>query len=140
VAQVLARARGVEVVMTGGSLRGSIHALVGSMTEHALSSVQSTRAFISGNGVTAERGLSTPNVAVAGVDRALAAAGREVVVLADHTKIGVDAMMRTVPVSGIAHLVTDDRADRAQLEELRSSGVRVHVAAVAAEQPEPVPG
>lgn len=133
VAQVLARARGVEVVMTGGSLRGSIHALVGSMTEQALSSVQATRAFISGNGVTAERGLSTPNVAVAGVDRALAAAGREVVVLADHTKIGLDATMQTVPPAGIAHLVTDDRAEAAQLAELRSAGVQVHVAELPAE-------
>jgi DeoR/GlpR family transcriptional regulator of sugar metabolism len=139
VAQVLARARGVEVVMTGGSLRGSIHALVGSMTEQALSSVQSTRAFISGNGVTAERGLSTPNVAVAGVDRALAAAGREVVVLADHTKIGVDATMQTVPPSGIAHLVTDDRADPTHLAELRSSGVQVHVATVTGAEHEPEP-
>ena len=130
VAQVLARARGIEVVMTGGSLRGSIHALVGSMTEQALASVQSTRVFLSGNGITAERGLSTPNVAVAGVDRALAAAGREVVVLADHTKIGLDSTMQTVPPARIAHLITDDRADTVHLAELRSAGVEVQVAAV----------
>jgi DeoR/GlpR family transcriptional regulator of sugar metabolism len=136
VAQALARARGVEVVMTGGSLRGSIHALVGSMTEQALSSVRGTRAFISGNGLTAARGLSTPNVAVAGVDRALAAAGREIVVLADHTKIGVDATMQTVPPADIVHLVTDDRADPAQLAELGSAGIQVHVASTqAAEEP-----
>lgn len=128
VAQALARARGVEVTMTGGSLRGSIHALVGSMTEQSLAVVQSTRSFISGNGLTAERGLSTPNLAVAGVDRALAAAGREVVVLADHTKVGVDALMQTVPPGGIAHLVTDGRADRTHLDGLVTAGVQVHVA------------
>lgn len=130
VAQVLARTRGIEVVMTGGSLRGSIHALVGSMTEQALASVRGTRAFLSGNGITAGRGLSTPNVGVAGVDRALAAAGREVVVLADHTKIGLDSTMQTVPPARITHLITDDRADPGHLAELRSAGVQVQVAAV----------
>lgn len=135
VAQVLARSGGVEVVMTGGSLRGSIHALVGSMTEQALSTVHSTRAFLSGNGLTGGRGLSTPNVGVAGVDRALARAAGEVVVLADHTKIGADAMVQTIPPGGIAHVVTDDRADAEHLAELRSAGVQVHIAAVAAPVP-----
>jgi len=129
VAQVLARARGVEVVVTGGSLRGSIHALVGSMAEHALSTVHSTRVFLSGNGLTTGRGLSTPNVIVASVDRALAAAGREVVVLADHTKLGVDAMMQTVPPEQITHLVTDDGAPVGELDQLRALGIQVHVAA-----------
>lgn len=128
VAQELARARGVEVVLTGGLLRGSIHALVGSMAEQALAGVQSTRAFLSGNGLTVDRGLSTPNVIVAGVDRAMAAAAREVVVLADHTKVGVDAMMQTVEPAGIAHLVTDSRAEPGHLEGLRAAGITVHVA------------
>ena len=138
VAQELARSRGVEVVMTGGLLRGSIHALVGSMTEQALAGVHSTRTFLSGNGLTGDRGLSTPNVIVAGVDRAMAAAAREVVVLADHTKIGVDAMMQTVEPSGITHLVTDDRAGAEHLDELRAAGVTVHVA-VGRTAPAPVP-
>ena len=115
-------------MLTGGLLRGSIHALVGSMAEQALAGVHSTRAFLSGNGLTGDRGLSTPNVIVAGVDRAMAAAAAEVVVLADHTKIGVDAMMQTVEPAGIAHLVTDARADAGNLDELRTAGITVHVA------------
>src|SRR5690606_34416481 len=110
VAQVLAGSPRIEVVLTGGTLRGSILALVGSAAEHSLAGLRVRRAFVSGNGLTAERGLSTPNMQVAGVDRALAAAAEEVVVLADHTKIGVDTMVQTVPPDQIAHLVTDDTA------------------------------
>lgn len=130
VAAALVHARSVDVVVTGGSLRGSIHALVGSTAEQALGAVRSTRTFLSGNGLTAARGLSTPNVNVAGIDRALAAAAREVVVLADHTKIGVDAMMQTVPADRIDHLVTDELADPAEVAALRELGVQVHVATV----------
>ncbi|SEL83586.1 DeoR/GlpR family DNA-binding transcription regulator [Nonomuraea pusilla] len=128
VAQALAGSPRVEVMMTGGTLRGPILALVGSVAEQSLAGLRVRRAFISGNGLTAERGLSTPNMQVAGVDRALAAAAEEVVVLADHTKIGIDTMVQTVPAERIDHLVTDDAAPRDVLDELSARGVRLHVA------------
>ncbi|MCG5212762.1 DeoR/GlpR family DNA-binding transcription regulator [Streptosporangium sp. KLBMP 9127] len=126
VAQALANSPRVEVMLTGGTLRGSILALVGSAAEQSLSGLRVRRAFISGNGLTAERGLSTPNMQVASTDRALAAAAEEVVVLADHTKIGIDTMVQTVPT--FDHLVTDDGAPRDVLDELAGRGVRLHVA------------
>ncbi|MBW8487521.1 DeoR/GlpR family DNA-binding transcription regulator [Actinomadura parmotrematis] len=128
VAQVLAESPGVEVVVTGGSLRGSIHALVGGAAEQTLASLRVRLAFISGNGLTAERGLSTPNMLVAGVDRALVHAAEEVVALVDHTKIGVDTMVQTVPADRIAHLVTDAAAPKDELAALEALGVRVRIA------------
>ncbi|MFE9204515.1 DeoR/GlpR family DNA-binding transcription regulator [Micromonospora sp. NPDC007230] len=128
VAQALANAPRVEVVLTGGTLRGAILALVGSAAERSLAGLRVRRAFISGNGLTAERGVSTPNMQVASVDRALAAAAEEIVVLADHTKIGVDTMVQTIPTDEIDHLVTDDAAPRDVLDELANRAVRLHVA------------
>ncbi|WP_248964777.1 DeoR/GlpR family DNA-binding transcription regulator [Sphaerisporangium perillae] len=128
VAQALAGSPRIEVVLTGGTLRGSILALVGSAAEQSLAGLRVRRAFISGNGLSAERGLSTPNLQVASVDRALAAAAEEVVVLADHTKIGIDTMVQTVATEHIDHLVTDDAAPRDVLDELSGKGVRLHVA------------
>ncbi|MFC6881596.1 MULTISPECIES: DeoR/GlpR family DNA-binding transcription regulator [Actinomadura] len=127
VASALADAEGIEVVLTGGTLRGSIHALVGSAAEGFLSTVRVHRAFLSGNGLTAERGLSTPNLTVAGVDRALARCAREVAVLADHTKVGGDALFATVPPDRIAHLVTDARAAGPELDALTAAGAAVHL-------------
>jgi DeoR/GlpR family transcriptional regulator of sugar metabolism len=128
VAEALVRAAGVEVVVTGGTLRGAIHALVGSAAEQSLARLRTVRAFISGNGLTADRGLTTPSLIVANVDRALAAAAHEVVVLADHTKIGHDTMVQTVPLDQMAHLITDTASDAKELERIRSAGVEVHIA------------
>jgi DeoR/GlpR family transcriptional regulator of sugar metabolism len=128
VAQVMARARGGEVIMPGGVLRGSIFALVGSAAENGMAGWRVQRAFLSGNGLSSARGLSTPNAVVAGVDRAMAAIADEVVVVADHTKIGVNTMVQTVPPERIAHVVTDDAAPSAELDALRDAGARVHVA------------
>jgi DeoR/GlpR family transcriptional regulator of sugar metabolism len=127
VAEELARSS-VEVVMTGGTLRGPTFALVGSAAEASLQGVRVRRAFLSGNGFTVSRGLSTPNAQSASIDRAIVAAAHEVVVLADHTKLGVDTMMQTVPVEAITHLVTDARADPELLAQLRPLRMAVHVA------------
>ncbi len=133
VAEALVRAPGVDVVVTGGTLRGSIHALVGSAAEQSLSRLRTARAFISGNGMTAERGLTTPSLVVANVDRALAAAAQEVVVLADYTKIGRDTMAQTVPLDRMAHLITDPRADAEELAGIAGAGVEVHLAGAPAD-------
>lgn len=127
-AQVLSRARGVEVFVTGGHLRGPINALVGGQAEHVLAQMRTPKAFLSGNGLTFDHGLSTPNIVVANVDRAIAAAARELIVLADHTKIGQDAMVQTVPTSHISTLVTDKMATAEQLHGFRKAGVQVIVA------------
>ncbi|AVV40828.1 DeoR/GlpR family DNA-binding transcription regulator [Streptomyces sp. ID05-04B] len=133
VAQALAHANRVEVVMTGGTLRGSNYALVGSGAEQSLQGLRVSRAFLSGSGLTAERGLSTSNMLSASVDRALVQAAAEVVVLADHTKLGTDTMFQTVPTDLVTRLVTDEppaHDDRAatELQALADQGVQIAVA------------
>ena len=97
--------------MTGGTLRGSNYALVGSGAEQSLQGLRVTRAFLSGSGLTAERGLSTSNMLSASVDRALVQAAAEVVVLADHTKLGHDYFARFAELADVALLITDVGAD-----------------------------
>ena len=133
VAQALAHANRVEVVMTGGTLRGSNYALVGSGAEQSLQGLRVSRAFLSGSGLTAERGLSTSNMLSASVDRALVQAATEVVVLADHTKLGTDTMFQTVPTDVMTRLVTDKpppHEDRAgtELQALADQGVQIAIA------------
>ena len=72
VAEALASAAMIEVVVTGGTMRRSIHALVGPGTDQALRGLRLGSAFMSGNGVDAVRGLTTPNLLVAAVDQAIA--------------------------------------------------------------------
>jgi hypothetical protein len=121
--------------MTGGTLRGSNYALVGSGAEQSLQGLRVSKAFLSGSGLTAERGLSTSNMLSASVDRALVQAASEVVVLADHTKLGTDTMFQTVPTDVITRLVTDEppgHDDRAatELQALADQGVQIAVAGV----------
>ena len=128
VAQALMGTSRVEVILTGGTLRRSIFALVGPAIEESVRALRASQAFISGNGFTAERGLSTPSPLVAAADRAFAGAAQQVIVLADHTKIGQETMCQTVPTDRVSTLITDSRADPAQLDASRAAGIRVRVA------------
>jgi DeoR/GlpR family transcriptional regulator of sugar metabolism len=94
--------------------------------------LRASHAFISGNGLTAERGLSTPSPVVAAADRALASAAQQTVVLADHTKIGHETMCQTVALEQMSTLVTDAGVDPQQLAALRAA-----VASVLVAEPEP---
>jgi DeoR/GlpR family transcriptional regulator of sugar metabolism len=134
VAQALMEAPRVEVILTGGTLRRSIHALIGPAAEESVRALRASQAFISGNGFSAERGLSTPSPLVAATDRALASAAQQVVVLADHTKIGQETMCQTVPAARIHTLITDSKAAPAELAAIREAGVDVRVAEVGGQE------
>ncbi|CAN5317922.1 DeoR/GlpR family DNA-binding transcription regulator [soil metagenome] len=127
VAQIFTDSPQNQVIMTGGTLRPSTRALVGEATNVMLRTVRADVTFLSGNGLVADFGLSTPDLIVAETDRAAAAAGRQVVALVDHTKVGVRAAIQTVPSESIAHLVTDSKSSVAELEQLADRGIRVHV-------------
>ena len=127
VCQALLEAPGVSVLVSGGSLRRSTHALIGPLAEQALSGLHVDTLFVSGNGLSALRGLSTPDVLAAAVDQRLAGTATRIVVLADHTKVGVEAVTRTIPTSAIDVVITDDRADPGEVQRLRDAGVEVTV-------------
>ncbi|HEY0119329.1 MAG TPA: DeoR/GlpR family DNA-binding transcription regulator [Cellulomonas sp.] len=128
VGEVLGHASGVSVVMTGGSLRGATYGLVGSGAEQSFAEMKVHYAFLAGDGLTAEWGLSRADGAEVGVDRAIAGAATEVVVLVDHAAVGLDSPFQTVPTDRIAHAVTDASADPATLARLSELGVQVHIA------------
>src|SRR5258706_11810671 len=123
VAQALMDAPHVEVILTGGTLRRSIPALLGPAAEESVRSLRASQAFISGNGFTADRGLSTPSPLVAATDRALASAAQQVVVLADHTMIGEETMCLTVATARVHTLITDSSAKPAAFDAMRTTVV-----------------
>jgi DeoR/GlpR family transcriptional regulator of sugar metabolism len=127
VAEAFVAAPDNEVIVTGGSLRASIRCMTGDATVSMLRGVHADTTFLSGNGLAADVGLTTPALAVADVDRVMAAASYQVVVLVDHTKVGVRTAARTVPTADIAHLVTDRASSPHELDALRAAGVDVHV-------------
>ncbi|MCU1679200.1 MAG: DeoR family transcriptional regulator [Frankiales bacterium] len=127
VCAALERASNVHLLLSGGLVRNSTHALVGPLAEQSISGLFVSTLYLSGNGLSAARGLSTPDVLAAAVDRRLVMSAARVVVLVDHTKVGVETMSQTAGPEHISCVITDDQADPAELERLRQAGIEVVV-------------
>ncbi|MDQ5819240.1 MAG: DeoR family transcriptional regulator, partial [Actinomycetota bacterium] len=84
--------------------------------------------FLGVHGVHPQAGLTTPNVAEAETNGCLIQASQSVVVVADHSKLGVVALAKIAPLSRVDVLVTDEGADAEKLREIELAGVRVIVA------------
>lgn len=125
--QALATSRGVRLICTGGDLRVATQAFVGPFAERMLTTLHVDAAFLSGNGLTGRRGLSTPDPLQASLDQRLAGLADLVVVLADYTKVGVETTYQTVAVGQADHLITDIRASQGELGGFRAAGTAVTV-------------
>ncbi|WP_350348884.1 DeoR/GlpR family DNA-binding transcription regulator [Agromyces sp. G08B096] len=95
------------VVLTGG-VRTPSDALVGPVAVRSLEQLHCDIVFLGVHGVDLQAGLTTTNLLEAETDRALVAAGREAVVLADHAKWGVVGLTTIVDLHEVDRLLTDD--------------------------------
>ena len=127
VAEALVASPDNEVIVVGGILRHSIRAFVGGGTVSQLLELRADTVFLSGNGLAADFGLSTPAFPVADTDRAMARGAGRVTALVDHTKVGLRSSVLTVPTEAINHLITDGKSETGELDALRTAGVEVEV-------------
>lgn len=124
----LAGVPGITLHLVGGRVRGETQAAVGADTVRALQDLRADVAFVGTNGLLPGYGLSTPNAEEAEVKRALVAAGRQVVVLADSTKLDREHLVRFAPMDAVDVLVTDDGISDATRDALQAAGTDVVVA------------
>lgn len=125
IAMSLSTRPNLTVLLIGGRVRGRTLAAVDSWALQALADSYVDVAFIGTNGVSVERGLTTPDTTEAAVKRAMVGAARRTVLLADHTKVGNDHLARFASLEDVDVLVTDSGIEAEDAERLRSRGPRV---------------
>jgi DeoR family fructose operon transcriptional repressor len=118
----------ITVLMLGGKVRGRTQAAVDAWALQALADTFVDVAFIGTNGISPERGLTTPDTTESAVKRAMIRSARRSVVVADHTKVGQDHLSRFASLDEIDTLITDSGLDRQVADELRSHGLKVLLA------------
>ncbi|MGB8945742.1 MAG: DeoR/GlpR family DNA-binding transcription regulator [Streptomyces sp.] len=94
------------VVLTGG-VRTPSDSLVGPVADQAIGALHFDVLFLGVHGISAEAGLSTPNLAEAETNRRLVQSARRVIVVADHTKWGTVGLSSFASLEQVDTLVTD---------------------------------
>ncbi len=128
VVNTLAGDEQVTVICLGGVLRDRELSFIGHITDQSLGEVRADKVFIGTRAISLEHGLTHEYLPETMTDRAILKAGREVIVVADHTKLGRAATVLLAPLESIHTLITDQGAMPEFTSALESRGIRVLLA------------
>ena len=120
--------RPVHVIALGGTVREEELSCVGPIATATIARYRADVAVLGAAGVSANFGITEFDDDVAEVNRVAISHSSRLVVLADASKIGVDANAVVAPPGAISTLVTSAGAPEAELDRLRAAGVQVVIA------------
>ena len=97
----------LEILVIGGTVHPHRRATLGPLASEFLSRLHVDRVFLGVNGVHPDAGYTVVDFDAAQVKRAMIACAREVVVVADSSKMGLAAFATICPLSSAHVLITD---------------------------------
>ncbi len=124
-AQALADDPRVTVLLLGGRMRGRTLATVDHWALRMLADLVIDVAYLGANGVSRDRGLTTPDPAVAAVKQAVVAQSRRRVFVGTHTKFGATSFCRFGDVADFETLVTGTELSAREAARYEALGPRV---------------
>ncbi|HEY3731515.1 MAG TPA: DeoR/GlpR family DNA-binding transcription regulator [Steroidobacteraceae bacterium] len=117
----------VRLIVPGGILRRESNSLSGPMAEAALATLQADRLYLGADGLDPEIGVMTPHLQEAELNAKMIRISRQVVVVADSSKLVRRNISLIAKVEQIHLLITDRAAPASALDELRRRGVEVRL-------------
>jgi DeoR family transcriptional regulator, fructose operon transcriptional repressor len=121
--------RELELLLLGGHYRAPSNSLVGPFAVDALRRVHATKTFLGVEGISRRSGVTTPAAVEAEIARLMIERTRgEVIVVADHSKLGTVADFVICDLDNVHRLVTDPGVGEDYRAELAEAGVDVVVA------------
>jgi DeoR/GlpR family transcriptional regulator of sugar metabolism len=124
-AMELSNRKDIEVIVTGGHLRGNWFTLVGPLATAAAEMLFSDIMFVGVDGIDAKQGLTCTNSSEAEVLRKLVEHAKVKVVVADHSKLGCVSKYLLCPTKSIDRLITDTGASASSIALFEKLGIEV---------------
>jgi DeoR family transcriptional regulator of aga operon len=122
----LSSSNGLDTTLTGGCMRWpGAFSLIGPTAIESLNVVVMDRVFIGVCGIDPERGATTIEADEAAVFRAMTRRARQVVVVADSSKVGMISPAVICPSEDIDVLITDDGISEEAAQAFARSGIQV---------------
>ena len=122
VAQIFWDSKRVEVTLTGGYMYPRLGVQLGPICERMLQSVSADLLIMGIHGIS-NAGISDSNSLNVGSIRAMIKAARKIIVVADHSKFGRDAMIQVADWSEVHTVITDHGVAPESQEMLKQKNV-----------------
>ncbi len=127
IAHELRRFTKLRPVLIGGNFSVDTGASYGVQAIHQLEQYNIDKLFLSLDGIDAERGITNNYPYEADLNFALIKAAKQIIVVADHTKIGKTHFVHMGDIQDVDILVTDSKAPKDKIEAIRAKGVKVYL-------------
>ena len=128
VLNALAGSPQITVISLGGMLRESELSFIGHITEQSLAEIRADKVIMGTRGLSLEHGLTNDYLQETLTDRAILKIGREIIIVADHSKVNRVSTVLLAPLSSMTTLVTDSRADKKFVQSLKKLGIQAVLA------------
>jgi DeoR/GlpR family transcriptional regulator of sugar metabolism len=125
VAMELSNRKDIEVIVTGGHLRGNWFTLVGPLANATTDMLFADIMFIGVDGIDAVHGLTCTNSAEAELLRKLAHHSKKKIAVADHSKLGAVSSWLLCNAREIDCLITDSGASDEAITPFEKLGIAV---------------
>ena len=114
-----------EVIVLGGALQRRTLAFVDENGVDMLRDITVDVAFVGCDGMSPERGFTTPYRSEVAIKRAMMASARRVVMMFDHSKVGREQLFRFASPDEVDVIITDTGVDDATVALLQEQGPEV---------------
>lgn len=128
VAQELAGAEGITLVLTGGVYRADEEAFVSDMAALIFSKINVDIFFLTTCGISVERGITYQRMDEISVQNKMMEASDRTIVVADSSKIGNNSLVKMCGIEEVSMLITDSGVSAGQVKAFEQAGVRVAIA------------
>ncbi len=118
----------LQTICIGGILHPTSLCYLGTESENSLQQFFARRAFLGVKGITLREGCTDAHLPEVKLKSLLVRRVQELIILADHTKLGNIALSPFASLSQVHTLITDEKADKETVEAIRDHGVEVIVA------------
>jgi DeoR family transcriptional regulator, aga operon transcriptional repressor len=125
IANTLIAAPQINVAVVGGFLRRSELSLIGHIAENALQGLHVDKVIIGIRGIDPVKGLTNDNMEELITDQAILNISKNVIIVADHSKFGHVAAIRTAPITTATKIVTNIGGPKDILQTLRQMGIQI---------------
>lgn len=125
IANELADAKGISLIVTGGVYRPEEAAFVSDMAGLIFSKLNIDIFFLTTCGISVERGVTYQRMDEIMVQEKMMEASSETIVIADSSKLGVNSLVKMCDIDRISMVITDSSAEAAQLAPFLEAGIPV---------------
>jgi len=117
--------RNVKIVVTGGVARPQSYELIGPLATRLLGELTLDQLCLGVDAISVADGATAYNEGEASINQLMVGRAREVIVVADSSKLDRHAFARICPIDEVDVLVTDQAADERVVAGFTAAGVRV---------------